>query len=44
MHAKVYDGTGQPVVYTPLAKTSDEWLSRIYSFLLQMARLQLTAV
>ena len=27
-----------------LAKTSDEWLSRIYSILLQIDRLQLTAV
>ena len=44
MHAKVYDRTGQPVVYRSLAKTSDEWLSRIYSILLQMDRLQLTAV
>ena len=44
MHAKVCDRTGQPVVYRSLAKTSDEWLSRIYSILLQIDRLQLTAV
>ena len=44
MHAKVYDRTVQPVVYESLAKTSDEWLSRIYSILLQIDCLQLTAV
>ena len=44
MHAKIYDRTGQPVVYRTLAKTSDEWLSRIHSILLQIDRLQLTAV
>ena len=32
VHAKVYDRTGQPVVYRTLAKTSDEWLSRLHSF------------
>ena len=31
-------------VYRTLAKTSDEWLSRIHSILLQIDRLQLTAV
>ena len=44
MHAKVHDRTGQPVVHRSLAKTSDEWHSRVFSFLLQMDRLQLTAV
>ena len=44
MHAKVYDRTGQIVVYRSLAKTSDEWLSRIHSTVLQIDRLQLTAV
>ena len=39
-----YDRTGRPVVYRSLAKTSDEWLSRIHSILLQIDRLQLTAV
>ena len=39
-----YDRTGRPVVYRSLAKTSDEWLSRIHSILLQLDRLQLTAV
>ena len=38
------DRTGRPVVYRSLAKTSDEWLSGIHSILLQMDRLQLTAV
>ena len=42
--AKACDRTGQPVVYRILAKTSDEWLSRIHSILLQLDRLQLTAV
>ena len=32
MHAKVNDRTGQPVVYRSLAKTSDEWLSRIHFY------------
>ena len=36
--------TEQPVVYRTLAKTSDEWLSRIHSTFLQIDRLQLTAV
>ena len=31
MHAKVQDRTGQPVVHRTLVKTSDEWLSRVYS-------------
>ena len=44
MHAKACDRTGQPVVYRTLAKTSDEWLSRIHSILLQIDRSQLTAV
>ena len=44
MQAKVCDRTRQPVVYRTLAKTSDEWLSWIYSILLQIDRLQLTAV
>ena len=44
MHAKVYDRTVRPVVYRSFAKTSDEWLSRIHSILLQIDRLQLTAV
>ena len=39
-----YDRTVRPVVYRSLAKTSDEWLSRIHSILLQIDRLQLTAV
>ena len=44
MQAKVCDRTGQPVVYRTLAKTSDEWLSRIHSMLLQIDRLQMTTV
>ena len=44
MHAMVYDRTEQPVVYRSLGKTSDERLSRIYVILLQIDRLQLTAV
>ena len=44
MQAKACDRTGQPVVYRTLAKTSVEWLSRIHSILLQLDRLQLTAV
>ena len=44
MHAEVYDRTVQPVVYRSLGKTSDERLSRICSTLLQIDRLQLTAV
>ena len=39
-----YDRTGRLVVYRSLAKTSDKWLSRIHSVLLQIDRLQLTAV
>ena len=39
-----YDRTERPVVYRSLEKTSDEWLSRIHSFLLHIDRLQLTAV
>ena len=39
-----YDRTVRPVVHRSLAKTSDEWLTRIHSILLQMDRLQLTAV
>ena len=42
--AKACDRSGQPVVYRTLAKTSYEWLSRIHSILLQIDRLQLTAV
>ena len=42
--AKACDRTEQPVVYRTLAKTSDEWHSRIHSILLQIDRLQLTAV
>ena len=42
--AKACDRTEEPVVYRTLAKTSDEWLSRIYFILLQIDRLQLTAV
>ena len=42
--AKACDRSGQPVVYRTLAKTSDEWLSRIHFILLQQDRLQLTAV
>ena len=38
MQAKVCDRTEQPIVYRTLAKTSDEWLSRIYSILLQIDR------
>ena len=38
MHAKVHDRTERPVVYRSLAKTSDEWLSRIHSILLQLDR------
>ena len=44
MHAKVYDQTVRPVVYRSLAKTSDEWLSRIHSMLFQIDRSQLTAI
>ena len=44
MQAKVCDRTVRPVVYRSLAKTSDNWLSRIHFILLQMDRLQLTAV
>ena len=39
-----HDRTGQPVVYRSLGKTSNEWLSRVYFILLQIDRLQLTAV
>ena len=42
--AKVCDRTVKPVVYRILAKTSDEWLSRIHSISFQIDRLQLTAV
>ena len=42
--AKVCDRTEQPVVYRTLGKTSDEWPSRVHSILLQIDRLQLTAV
>ena len=35
---------GRLVVYRTLAKTSDEWLSRVHSILLKIDRLQLTAV
>ena len=35
---------GNPVVFRTMAKTLDEWLSRIHSILLQIDRLQLTAV
>ena len=38
------DRTGRLVVYRSLAKTSDEWLSRIHSISLQIERLQLTPV
>ena len=41
---KACDRSGQPVVYRTLAKTSVEWLSRIHFTLLQLDRLQLTAV
>ena len=44
MHAKVCDRTGQPVAYRIWAKNSYEWPSRIHSILLQIDRLQLTAV
>ena len=37
MQAKVCDRTGQPVVDRTLAKTSDEWFSRIHSILLQVS-------
>ena len=39
-----YDRTVRPVVYRSLGKNSDEWISRVYSILLQIDRLQLTAV
>ena len=42
--AKACDRSGQPVAYRTLANTSDEWLSRIRFMLLQLDRLQLTAV
>ena len=42
--AKACDRSVQPVVYRTLVKTSDEWLSRIHFILLQLDRLQLTAV
>ena len=38
------DRTVRPVVFGSLTKTSDEWLSRIRSILLQIDCLQLTAV
>ena len=41
---KACDLSEQPVVHRTLAKTSDEWLSRIHFILLQLDRLQLTAV
>ena len=44
MQAKVCDRTVQPGVYRTLSKTSDKWLSRTHSILLQIDRLQLTAV
>ena len=44
MQAKACERSGQPVVYSILAKISDEWLSRIPSILVQKYRLQLTAV
>ena len=37
-----YDRTARPVVYRSLAKTSDEWLSRVHAILLQIDRLQVT--
>ena len=36
--AKACDRSGQPVVYRTLAKTSDEWLSRIHFLLFVIAR------
>ena len=42
--AKACDRTGQHVAYRTLAKTSDEWPSRVHSILLQIDRLQLAAV
>ena len=42
--AKACDRSVKPVVYRTLAKTSDDWLSRIHFILLQLDRLQLTAV
>ena len=42
--AKACHRSGQPVVYRTLAKTSDEWLSRIHFILLVLDRLQQTAV
>ena len=42
--AKACDRSEQPVVYRTLAKTSEEWLSRIHFISLQLDRLQLTAV
>ena len=44
MQAKVCDRTEQPVVHRALAKTSDEWFSRIHSNMLQANRSQLTVV
>ena len=42
--AKACDRSGRTVVYSTLAKTSEERLSRNHSILLQIDRLQLTAV
>ena len=42
--AKACDRSGQPVIYRTWAETSEEWLSRIHPILLQVDRLQLTAV
>ena len=36
--AKAFYSSGQPVVYRTLAKTSDEWLSRIHFILLQLCK------
>ena len=42
--AKACDWSGQHVIYRTLSKTSEEWLPRIHPILLQIDRLQLTAV
>ena len=42
--AKACDWSGQPVIYTTLANTSEDWHSRIHPILSQIDRLQLTAV
>ena len=42
--AKVLRMNGEPVIDITLAKTTEEWLSRVQFILLQLDRSQLTAV